>query len=110
MAFLLRYLLLVMLMLGLAGQGSALARGGAAPPDAPSVHPHYAGAEPCDEGRCPEPEHADRCCVLNHCLLGLAAEQMGSLPQFAPARPVAAAAVRALAEAQDNPERPPRLI
>lgn len=108
MAFLLRYLLLVTLMLGLAGHGSALARGGAAHPDA--AHVHHAMSEACEDGECPQPKHADSCCIVDHCLLGLAAEQMGSLPQFAPARPVAAAAVRALAEAQDNPERPPRLI
>lgn len=108
MAFLLRYLLLVTLMLGLAGHGSALARGGAAHLHVPSVHPHHAVAGPCDGGQCPEPEHADPCCVLNHCVLGLAAEQMRSLPPFAPARPIAAATVRSPAAPQDNPERPPQ--
>lgn len=106
MAFLLRYLLLVTLMLGLAGQGSALARGGAAQPNA--VHAPHAMSEACDDGECPEPKYADSCCILDHCLLGLLAEQMGNLPPFMPARPIAAAAVGVLTAPQDNPERPPQ--
>lgn len=107
-AFLLRYLLLVTLMLGLASHSAALARGGAEHLEVPSVHAHHATAKLCDHGQCSESKPADSCCILNHCLLGLVAEQTGSLPPFAPARPIAAAALGALAQPRDNPERPPQ--
>jgi hypothetical protein len=111
MVRLLHCLLLVALVLGPTAHGSALAQGVPHTPvlmAADQTAAHHPRANPCDEDQRPEPEHAGPCCAIGHCLIGLVIEYGDPPPSLAAARPVATTPDPALAEPQDNPERPPQ--
>jgi hypothetical protein len=106
-----RLFLLMVLLVGLFAHGRVIAQQESALHSASQIAdamPHQLTASACDEGQCPGVAHMDSCCFLGHCPLGVLVEPAAPLPGFAPASPVAGAAVAAQAEPQDNPERPPQ--
>ncbi|MHB1109105.1 MAG: hypothetical protein ACYCZU_02115 [Devosia sp.] len=103
---------IAILLLSLAGHGSAMAQGPRTHVPAMSAHAvamHHGSDAHCDkELSCPTPGQLDSCGVIGHCPLGLVADGIAPLPAFRAARPVPAPGIAAFAAPQDNPERPPR--